>query len=135
MNSIKISLKNHQLKNTPARKAILELLSESKTALNAYKIGESLNESFDTATIYRNLEKLEQHGLIHQVTSQRGYIACKLDQENHHHIFLVCTKCEEVREIPETNSSCQAKHLPDMNIDFTPQKHINEIIGLCKKCH
>ena len=124
-----------KLKKTPARIQILDLLFSTKKPLNAYEIQKNISPQANIATIYRNLEQLKTSHLIHEITSKRGYIACNLATSKNHHGFLICNDCGDIQEFTESHTNCQLSMQTATKQSFQAQEHINEILGLCQKCH
>ena len=89
-------LKNIGLKITPARTAVLSILTNQKKPVSVAILVESLaKKSINFSTVYRTLETLEQAGIIRKVlVSQKQSFYELVDIHDHHH--LICTECEKV---------------------------------------
>ncbi len=86
---------------TPVRKRVLELVWGSHRAAKTYDILETLekeNASAKPPTVYRALEFLEEHGLVHKVESLRAYVGCEHPERRHVCYFLICDSCGQVAE-------------------------------------
>ena len=87
---------------TPLRRRVLELVWASHKPVGAYQLLESLrNEGLGSAppTVYRALEFLLEHRLIHRVESLNAYVGCSHLGDIHRGIFLICRKCGNAEEM------------------------------------
>ncbi len=137
-------LKNHGYRITKPRRLVVELLDKSDTALSAYEIKDLLNQSqenVDTASIYRILECLEENHLIHRILSTGKVRKCQLDHEDtcnleqpdHCHHFLICTRCGTVEELHCLGLDTLVQEI-EFTSNFQIQAHHLEFSGLCKPC-
>jgi Fe2+ or Zn2+ uptake regulation protein len=86
-------------------------------------------------TIYRNLDRLMQAGLIYRMYRDDGqtfFYACRHPQHQHHHHFI-CTVCCCVQEIDMCIAAQYEKHMADEKGLFIT-KHIIQFEGICKDC-
>lgn len=121
---------------TEQRKRVLELVWKSHKPVGAYAILEQLRaEGYNGAppTVYRALEFLLEHGLIHRIESLNAYTGCAHPGEQHSGQFLICSKCQRVAELDDpkvsaTISSSAARH------GFAADHQVIEIRGLCPHC-
>ncbi len=121
---------------TPIRKKVLELIWKSHKPIKAYDILAKLSsEDFSEKppTVYRALDFLHDHNLIHRIESQNAYIGCNSDHENFDSKFLICDECNEVEELSEPKVN---KALLDVSRKqgFTPSLVNVEIHGTCAQC-
>jgi Fur family transcriptional regulator, zinc uptake regulator len=121
---------------TPMRRHVLETLLASHQPLGAYEIIERLGDDRRPApvTVYRALEFLRDHGLVHRIESRNAFVACV-----HHHadsdpvVFLICERCGAVGEAPGASvaetlkASCRVA-------GFAPKSPVIEIAGVCAHC-
>ena len=122
---------------TLTRRHVLEALTASHRPLGAYEIIDRLAERGPRPapiTVYRALDFLLAHGLVHRIESRNAFVACV-----HPHadsdpvVFLICENCGTVGEAPggavaETlKSSCRAA-------GFAPKSPVIEIAGICSHC-
>ncbi|MGB0424289.1 MAG: Fur family transcriptional regulator, partial [Flavobacteriales bacterium] len=101
-NKLAALLRERKLKATPTRLAVLELFLENDNAV-AHSVMQEQLEDFDRVTLYRILQALLEHGVIHKAFTRDNetYYAlcshtCSSQQHQHEHIHFKCTKCEEV---------------------------------------
>lgn len=135
-------LKKLGYKNTKPRQIILKVLDDSEIPLSPYEISEQikkLGETGDVVGIYRSIEILEEHGLVHKVLSTNKYLKCKLqldveNNENHlcHH-NIICKKCGAIKEV-----NCVGLNLFERIVksehSFDVEYHALEFYGLCSLC-
>ncbi len=93
-------LKNKNLKATPQRIAILKSLGKH-THPNIDELYEDIKKDFPSvslATVYKNVNTLEDENLIRKVSVPNG--KSKYDIFIHPHIHIVCNSCQNVLDIP-----------------------------------
>jgi len=124
---------------TPLRQQVLDILLEAAEPTKAYAIMDILREktakSITPASVYRTLDFLLQHELVHRVESLNAFVACTDTCEHEHEpvFMLVCAGCRQSREVSD---------LPLYNIiyaamqekKFTVQGSIIELMGICPQC-
>ena len=138
------TLKHAGLRITKPRKVVIDLLDNSPIPLSAYEIKEkidSLGEKIDTVSVYRILETLEKHHLIHRLLSSSKVQKCRLSPESfcdkhqadHCHHLLVCNQCHTVSEVhcPGANELVQAVQ---QAAHFQVSSHAIEFYGVCGSC-
>jgi len=126
-------LQSDGYKITNARQDVLEVLANSDQALTAYSIQDLLKQhciDYQVITIYRVLDLLCELDLVHRIYSINAYVKCssKKNHSHHHHQFLVCEKCHQIKKI-DNHIPCAITHK-----DFTVKRDIHEILGLCNSC-
>ncbi len=121
---------------TEQRKDVLASVAESHSAVGAYEIIERMATGGvrpAPITIYRALDFLLEHDLVHKIESRNAYVACSGSHANYQPTLLICDKCGIVDEViePATNSSLQStaatKH-------FAINKTVIELSGTCNQC-
>lgn len=127
-------LRSRKLKSTPQRIKVLEVISENSKAIAHSKIQTSL-QNYDRVTLYRNLNALLDHGIVHKAFIEDGetYYAlcassCSSENHNHKHIHFKCTLCGEVSCV-QTENPLEVK-VPNYNIENFEV----EATGTCPKC-
>lgn len=115
---------------------ILEMVWRTQGPAKAYDLLAQLKEEETLPappTVYRALDFLRDHGLIHKLESLNAYVGCAHPHAHDHCYFLICTGCANVRE-------CCGHDLTKAILDtadrsgFTPQRVTLEIEGRCQKC-
>jgi len=137
------------LRSTKARLAVLNTLLNSHTALSHTDILTTLQgvKEIDRVTVYRVLDWLQEHALIHKISTddrawkfqlnapKRSYKATDTSANsgllsNHGHAHLQCQRCGTVLCIHEL-----AAHIPQAIFDTYQISHIEiSLKGLCQQC-
>ncbi len=122
---------------THLRETVFTLLLKHEGAVGAYELLDELRqteESAKPATVYRALDFLLEHGLVHKLESDNSFVACHHFDCNHPVQFLICEECGSVQEI---QSSGLKKSLEEQanNLGFTVHKQTIEAHGVCGNCH
>ncbi len=137
LKSIKNCCKASELRLTPLREQILEFIYSSDTPLGAYDLLRLLRETkakAEAMTVYRVLEFLMQHHLVHRVESLNAYIPCSHPSEQQHHSqLLLCKNCGISTEIADQNV-IRAIQACLKTQGFSLEHGITEIRGLCYNC-
>ena len=121
---------------TRMRRRVLELIWESHRAVKAYDLLDRLTESEKSArppTVYRALEFLIEHGLVHRVDSLNAYVGCSGSDDLHNAQFLICQKCGEVREVDGALID-RAVRRQAAAAGFTVRRQTVELHGECPSC-
>lgn len=126
-------LKSLQLKVTPQRLAILEIMLSAKTYLSPEEVQRQLQQGdggkVGLPTIYRNLEELSAQGVISKIlhpNRQLYYYFCP-NREHHHH--FVCLACRTVQDIHDCGCAEMAGR-----IDGEVELQIMQALGTCRSC-
>ena len=122
---------------TEHRKQVLSILAAVHQPLGAYEILERFKLVDDKrpapAIIYRALDFLMAHGLVHKIERLNAFTACTHAGVDHHVQFLICTQCQAVAEI--ANSSIDNALIAGAkSVGFSITSPIVEIEGLCPNC-
>ncbi len=124
------------LRLTRQRRQVLELVWSSHEPMKAYDLLEKLSEGKRRAappTVYRALDFLLEHGLIHRIESLNAYVGCGGPEDNHAGQFLICKHCGEVAELDDKELS-EILSLKAKKVGFHMTREIIEIQGLCAEC-
>ncbi|MFL1464573.1 Fur family transcriptional regulator [Marinobacter sp. DUT-3] len=121
---------------TPTRERVLELIWQSHKPLGAYDVLAELAEDGHNAappTVYRALDFLQQHGLVHRIASLNSFVGCTHAGKHHNGMFLICRSCGNVLELtsPEVAHAVSTAASAEA---FQPQDVMIEIAGLCPGC-
>lgn len=126
---------------TDKRKRILEILLLSKTPLSAYEVADTYNKSSENAmpamSAYRMLDFLESEELVHKLSSTNKYVACSHIACDHAHQipqFLICGRCQAVKEIGIAKHIVQELDAVITNADYKLINPQLELQCLCKAC-
>jgi Fur family transcriptional regulator, zinc uptake regulator len=121
---------------TPQRRRVLELVAASHAAVGAYEIlGRVRQDGRPPApiSVYRALDFLIEQGFVHRVESLNAYIACLRTSGQHRPQFLVCRTCKTVAELasPAIDAAIEA-HAEAAGFEVAVP--VVEIAGLCDSC-
>jgi Fur family zinc uptake transcriptional regulator len=121
---------------TPQRQQILELVWREHKPVGAYELLERLREEGVKAappTVYRALEFLLNHRLIHRIESLNAYTGCTAPGTPHHGQFLVCSQCQHVAELDDSAINHQLD-TSARQLGFEIEHQTVEISGRCPRC-
>ena len=106
---IETLLRQHGLKKTPVRVAVMRLLSDRGYALSQPELEDTFENKENRVTVYRVLRDLEEKGLIHKVYDLGGtakFALCHSNCDEHHHhdehLHFNCVECGNVYCINDT---------------------------------
>lgn len=121
---------------TEVRRRVLELVWNSHRPVGAYDILEQLQRDGRSAappTVYRALEFLMEHGLVHRIESLNAFVGCPRPDKEHVSQFLICTDCRNVAEIadPAIGSAVSRSAAA---AGFVVNRLTIEMQGLCPSC-
>jgi Fur family zinc uptake transcriptional regulator len=121
---------------TDVRRRVLELVWRGHAPVGAYALLEALQRDGRSAappTVYRALEFLMEHGLVHRIESLNAFVGCPRPDRDHVSQFLICTDCQNVAEIDDpaiggaVSSGAAAA-------GFVVNRLTIEMQGLCPSC-
>ncbi len=129
-------LKALNLKATPKRLAILEILSEASGYMGPEEIWNIMKERFGNVglpTVYRNLEDLSKGEVIIKVIHpdrKLYYFYCRNVSHHHHFVCVSCRKVEDIqfcgmKEIEDEVKSALKGHVVS---------HLLQVYGFCNNC-
>jgi len=121
---------------TDIRRRVLELVWNSHAPVGAYELLEKLQRDGRSAappTVYRALEFLMEHGLVHRLESLNAFVGCPQPGRDHVSQFLICTDCRNVAEIddPAIGSAVSRSAAA---AGFVVNRLTIEMQGLCPSC-
>lgn len=127
--------RKRKLRLTPLRRRVLELIWMNHQPVGAYQVLDLLKGEGSAAppTVYRALEFLLSHGLIHRINSMNAYIGCSHVDRAHLGQFLICDNCQGLVELDDDRVSKAIQGSAE-RAGFTVQQQIVEITGLCPDC-
>ena len=123
-------------KLTGQRREILSSVAQGHTAVGAYDIIERMAEHGPRPapiTVYRGLDFLLAHGLVHKIESRNAFVACSHAHEGEPAALLICEGCGTVAEldVPEVFARIDEKARAQK---FTPARTVIEMSGSCGAC-
>ncbi len=128
------ALRDRGLRVSAARRLVLESLYASGEPLSAEQIADGLDGRLpksDLASVYRNLETLEEVGLVRHVHLGHGpgrYLAAGAGPRE----YVVCERCDKVERLDDALADLRAlvRERTGYEARFT---HF-PIVGLCPAC-
>ncbi len=131
----KEELNEVELRATPARIALMQLLEKSDKPLDIQSMIEFLEQKdlkTDPATVFRIINMFTEKGLVKPIQLNEGKFRYELTaKEDHHH--LVCEKCGDIEDISDCNINALEKEIEKMK-QFKVTSHSLEFFGICKSC-
>jgi Fur family zinc uptake transcriptional regulator len=123
---------------TPGRQAILDLLCAAARPLGAYDMIEQLASATGRRpapiSIYRALDYLLEHGLVHRLATRNAFVAC-----GHRHsasepiLFLICDSCGKVDEATSPDLAVSLGAAAN-SAGFHTRNCVIELAGRCAAC-
>lgn len=127
-------LKSSGLKITQARLKLLDIFKRAKKPLSIKQVAQQLGDTnADLVTLYRNVEALDNLGLIKQMKFKDRQAYYELITENHHH-HLVCKSCGKISDVNECSVTIQGPKLLKIHGFAKVYDHSLEFFGICEKC-
>jgi Fur family zinc uptake transcriptional regulator len=121
---------------TAIRRRVLELVWASHEPVGAYGLLDRLSKEGVKAvppTVYRALDFLLEHGLVHRLERLNAYVGCSHSHGPHAAQFLICTGCGRVAELDDPAiGSALARSASSRG--FTISRQTVEVEGLCPDC-
>lgn len=120
---------------TALRRRVLELVWESHRPIGAYGVLDALLKEQRAAppTVYRALEFLQEHGLVHRIASLNAFVGCVRPGKPHEGQFFICETCKESVEVSD-ESVAEAVSGAARTAGFSVQHQTVEMFGTCLRC-
>ena len=126
---------------TQPRLAGIHCLNEAKLPLSAREVFENIRkdkrlQAIDQVSVYRILQSLLVHGLVHQVAPGGTFLACTHTTcSTIQHALICCRDCGSIHEIelPEKAIAPLLDHLKKAE-GFQPFEHVFQLDGQCTNC-
>ena len=127
-------LLSKNIKPTPMRQLVLEVLLKESTAMSLPEIEQKFDKA-DKSTIYRTLQTFQEHYLVHAIEDGSGslrYAICEdhCTCEPHHlHFHFLCTRCNKtycLTDFPVT--------IPNLPAEYEIHSANFVIKGICSVC-
>ena len=123
---------------TRQQKAVLACMESVRGGTGAAELTELLHargESIGLTTVYRQLEKLQEQGLVHKIVTDEGarYQFCHCHQQGRECFLIKCEQCGSVEHV-------DCEHLGELYGHLAQEHHfrINPrrtlFYGLCEGC-
>ncbi|HEY5790123.1 MAG TPA: Fur family transcriptional regulator [Gammaproteobacteria bacterium] len=122
---------------TAQRREVLELVWSGHAPIGAYALLERMREAGTRRpapmTVYRALEFLQAHGLIHRIASLNAYVGCIAPGSGHGSQFLICRSCHAVGEVHDEALDAALEQVA-ADGGFRLDETRVELEGLCQRC-
>ena len=121
---------------TDLRRRVLELVWQGHEAVKAYDVLERLGRAPGSAkppTVYRALDFLMAHGMVHRLESLNAYVGCPQPERAHKGRFLICDACGHVAEFDSAALRAAIADQADQQ-GFAVRDETVEVHGLCRRC-
>ncbi|HEV7370655.1 Fur family transcriptional regulator [Arenibaculum sp.] len=121
---------------TEIRRRVLELVWQSHRPVGAYDLLDRLASEGRRAappTVYRALDFLMEHGLVHRIHSLNAFVGCAWAGEGHSANFMICSGCGEAVEFDGTGLT-EAIGRIGAGHGFRVRSQVVEVIGRCAGC-
>jgi Fur family zinc uptake transcriptional regulator len=121
---------------TPIRREVLRLVWRGHAPVRAYDLLGALQTRKRGAappTVYRALEFLMAHGLVHRIETRNAFVGCERPDEAHAGQFLLCDGCGAAAELTDTGID-EAARRQAARLGFAIARQTVELRGLCAGC-
>lgn len=121
---------------TDLRRRVFELVWASHKPVGAYAILEILrSEGLGSAppTVYRALDFLLEHELVHRIESLNAFVGCAHPGESHRGFFLICKQCGNAEELDDSSLNATIAGAARAR-GFTARHTTLEVSGTCVNC-
>lgn len=129
------SLVENGYRLTASRRAVVEIICNSKHAMTPMELFDSAREThpdLGLVTVYRTLEKLEELQLIQRVHQPSGCQAFITASQGHQHLLL-CQKCGQVTFFEGDNLDGLFISIAEKT-GYKIHEHWLQLFGLCENC-
>ncbi|MGH6855245.1 MAG: transcriptional repressor [Aestuariivirga sp.] len=124
-------------KLTGQRRDVLSCVAQSHSAAGAYDIIERMAARGAPRpapiTVYRALDFLGAHGLVHRIESRNAFVACSRAHEGRPAALLICETCGTVAELDAPDVFARMAEAAKAQA-FHPSRTVIEVAGVCGAC-
>jgi Fur family zinc uptake transcriptional regulator len=128
--------RGHGTQLTKTRRRVLELIWAHRKPVGAYQLLDDLSQERGRVappTIYRAIDFLLDHGLIHRIESLNAFIGCTHPRHPHTGCFLICRACGATAELEDARLD-RALDAAAAEVAFRIERRTVEMRGLCPAC-
>ncbi|MDA1316607.1 MAG: Fur family transcriptional regulator [bacterium] len=121
---------------TPSRKAMIDIFASTDHPLSAvqmHKLLKRLNINANITTVYRELEFLLNHTVIHKIDISGATTYYESSEGDHHH-HAICTSCGNIQDVTISDEEAFLTNVRKPH-DFTIKRHSVEFYGHCGTCN
>lgn len=129
--AIAARLRGNKMKATQSRLELLDVFTHAKKPLSVAELSEKLPGS-DKATVYRNVESLEQTGVLQQIRFKDGPAYYEMQSAHHHHV--ICMRCGKIADVTHCKVSVSPGELLKDTGFAEVKDHSLEFYGYCGTC-
>jgi len=126
----------HGARLTPVRWRVLELILRAGQPTGAYALLAQLQRGrsrLGPPTVYRALDFLLAHKLIHKIETSSAFIACGDIEHPHDSQFMICDDCGATEEIRDEEIVRSLRRLGEGR-GFAVERQVIEARGWCPAC-
>jgi Fur family ferric uptake transcriptional regulator len=131
--SVLRTLRGRGLRISTARRLIVDYLFEADAPVSAQQIAAGLDRTpLDLASVYRNLETLEEHGVVRHFHAGHGpgrYVLVGGGERE----YLACDRCGAIEEVDRSELDPFRDRVQDRFGYAVAFTHF-PIVGLCPRC-
>lgn len=127
-------LREHNVRITPQRYAILEFLVENDNHPTADDIYQALVDEFPSmsvATVYNNLRLFTSQGLVNEM--MYGDTSSRFDFASSKHYHAICSNCGKIKDIYYPGLD-DIELVAERLTGYEVENHRMEVYGLCPAC-
>jgi len=122
---------------TAARRQVLGLVAAAERPIGAYELLRRLAQSgrpkATPTTVYRALDFLLKHQLIHRIESASAFVACEDPGTAHSAQFILCDGCGVATELHDDGLTDSLNRLTQ-RLGYRVARQIIEVRGICPAC-
>jgi Fur family transcriptional regulator, zinc uptake regulator len=121
---------------TPVRRRVLDLILRADQPTGAYALLAQLQRGrgkLGPPTVYRALDFLLAHKLIHKIETSSAFIACADIEHPHESQFMICDDCGATEEVRDEQIVRSLRQLGEGR-GFAVERQVIEVRGLCPAC-
>ena len=120
---------------TRLRRHVFLLLLRANGPITAYELLDRLRaeRSATPASVYRSLDFLVVHGLVHRLESRKAFVACAHPDHPHASQFLICRACGTAVELEDDRIASVVDEW-SQRLGFKVEAETLEVSGSCSTC-
>jgi Fur family zinc uptake transcriptional regulator len=120
---------------TRLRRHVFLILLRANGPITAYELLDRLRaeRSATPAGVYRSLDFLVAHGLVHRLESRKAFVACAHPDHPHVSQFLICRACGAAVELEDDRIASVVGEW-SRRLGFKVEAETLEVSGSCATC-
>jgi Fur family zinc uptake transcriptional regulator len=120
---------------TRLRQQTFSILLQASGPITAYELLDRLRteRSATAAGVYRSLDFLVAHGLVHRLESRKAFVACAHPDHPHVSQFLICRRCGTTVEVEDERIASVVGEW-SRRLGFKIEAETLEVSGSCSIC-